>query len=364
MKPRKIVIIGQWIVPMLSPRSQRTWSLALQLAKMGHDVTVYALLGKTNYSEYGSKYNLKIKNLGKSIFGNSNSDGKPMKIITRIISKFLGYSCHFPQIELMAMTKRCISQLDDIDLLITIAFPHTIHWGAAQSFSKTRIRHWIADCGDPFMGNPFLHPSQKFESYERNWCSKVDIISVPTEGASDAYYEEFRQKIRIIPQGFDFSNIKKAEYVPHVVPTFAFSGQIYPGVRDLNGFMKYLSTLNIDFRFIVFTKRQDHFYPLSQKLGHKIEFRDYIPRDELITELSKMDFLVNVKNVGTVQQPSKLIDYAQAGRPVLNISTNFVEQEYLDLFLKGDYTYALVTKDVERYNIEVVAKQFLDAVSL
>ena len=52
MKPLKIVIFAQWVLPIINPRSHRTWQLALNFAKQGHDVTVYALLGKTDYSKY------------------------------------------------------------------------------------------------------------------------------------------------------------------------------------------------------------------------------------------------------------------------------------------------------------------------
>ncbi len=41
---------------------------------------------------------------------------------------------------------------------------------------------------------------------------KVNYITVPIEEAREAYYEEFRNKIRVIPQGFDFSDVQLAKY--------------------------------------------------------------------------------------------------------------------------------------------------------
>lgn len=360
MKSLKIVIIAQWVLPMRCPRSQRTWNLALRLAEIGHDVTVYALLGKTDYSEYESRYGLKIRNLGKSRLGCVNSDGDHIDLLRRGLGKFLGRRFCVPTIELSGMAERVVNRLDHVDLLITIAFPHPIHWGAARAFTRERAKCWIADCGDPFMGNPFAKPARKFEAEERNWCSKVDAITIPIEEGRTAYYEEYREKIAVVPQGFDFSGIKLAKYVPNPVPTFAFSGQVYPGTRDMSGLMKYLLTLDKPFRLVVYTKLRKHFEPLATKLGDKFEFRDYVPREQLIYELSQMDFLINVVNKGTVQQPSKLIDYGQAGRPVLDISTVFTEKDSFDEFFSGNYRQATKIADIGRYDIKVVAQQFID----
>lgn len=54
--------------PHISARSFRTTELAKGFAKMGHDVTLYAILGKYDYTQMGSEFpNLHIKTLGKSL---------------------------------------------------------------------------------------------------------------------------------------------------------------------------------------------------------------------------------------------------------------------------------------------------------
>lgn len=359
MTPLRIVIIGQWVLPMRNPRSHRTWNLALQLAKMGHDVTVYALLGTADYSEYEARYGLKIRNLGRSRWGCMDSDGTPVALWKRALHRYMNRRYHFPQIELAGMAERVVKSLTHVDLLITIASPHTIHWGAARSFTRERARCWVADCGDPYMGNPFSVAPAAHEALERDWCSKCDAIAIPVEEGRTAYYEEYRDKIAVIPQGFDFSAVELADYTPNAVPTFAFSGAVYPGQRDLNRFMQHLLTLDRPFRFIVYTRLRKHFEPWATQLAGRFEFRDYVPREQLVRELSQMDFLVNVRNKGSVQQPSKLIDYGQAGRPILDVSTDFCEQHELAAFMDGDYTAARPVGDLQRFDIGTVARQFI-----
>ena len=362
MKPLNIIIYAQWVLPIINPRSNRTWQLALNLAKMGHRVTVYALLGKYDYSEYERKYNLKIKNLGKSYLGCLTSDGEKQSIIKRGLAKILGKTFVFPDIELKNMVTNSLTSInEDIDILITIASPHTIHWGAASVLPKKNIKFWIADCGDPFMLNPFYTPPSRFEKYEREWCEKVNAITIPINEGKAGYYKEYHHKIHIIPQGFDFSEVTLADYRVCNVPTFAFSGIVYPKLRDPKNFLKSLLDINAEFKFIVYSKNIKHFEPYARMLGNKFEFRNYIPRNKLIHELSKMDFLINIKNIGSVQQPSKLIDYAQANRPILTISSNYTEDEkkYFLQFLANDYSNRTIINDINQYDIKNICKKFI-----
>ena len=84
-----------------------------------------------------------------------------------------------------------------------------------------------------------------------------------------------------------------------------------------------------------------------------------IPREDLIFELSRMDFLLNIENVGSIQSPSKLIDYAIAGRPVLSVNSNALDQQKFIKFLAKDYTEQLNLREVDNYRIEKVVAQFI-----
>ncbi|MDY4789544.1 MAG: hypothetical protein SO179_03130 [Bacteroidales bacterium] len=260
------------------------------------------------------------------------------------------------------MVGKALKQEDNIDYLITIAQPHPIHWGAEKYITnnKEKIKLWIADCGDPFMGNPFVKKPLYFKSIEKKWCKACNYISVPIEEAVNAYYPEFKDKIKIIPQGFDFSGVKLVEYRTNDIPTFAYSGIFYKDLRDPTLFLKYLSSLDFDFKFIVYTKSISFFKQYKEILKDKLEIRDYIPRDELLFELSKMDFLINIKNSSGVQQPSKIIDYAITKRPIIELSSEFKEQNVFEEFLKSNYLNRYNVESIEKYNIENVTNSFLN----
>jgi|SRR5690554_366484 len=263
----------------------------------------------------------------------------------------------------MHSVRKVLKKEDKTDMLITVAIPHTIHWGAA--WAKTSLKEkfpklWIADCGDPFMGNKFQNHLFYFKYFEKWFCKKADYISVPVEEAKEAYYKEFHEKIRIIPQGFEFKSINiEDKFIKNKKPTFLYAGAFYKGIRDPELLLNYLSKLDIDFKFYVYT-RQKHFLDKYKKiLGDKIEINDYIPREKLLLKMSTVDFLINLENGTEIQSPSKLIDYALTKKPILSIPSSKIDKVEIKRFLNGNYTNQLKIDNIEQYNIKNVTKSFL-----
>ena len=96
-----------------------------------------------------------------------------------------------------------------------------------------------------------------------------------------------------------------------------------------------------------------------EELGDKLVVSGYIAREELLTVLSGMDFLINFDNNTTLNIPSKLIDYAIINRPVLNIDKNF-NGEWILAFLDGDYSKRMQLPEPENYHIKSVTRLFMD----
>ena len=364
----KVVIISQNCYPYISPRANRATELAKEFARQGHEVTLYALLGILDYKVFSEKHCVTVKNLGVSKYGLSdNSQRVNVNLFAKGFQRVFGRYFDFPKCELMNMTYRALKTERTADLLLTIAQPHTIHWGAAKYIKRypNTIKTWIADCGDPYMLNPHVHYPWYFKYVEKKWCRLCDFITVPIEEARKAYYPEFSDKIRIIPQGFDFESNRLAEYKPNKVPTFAFSGIFYEKLRDPHAFLDYLCTIEKDFKFVLYIKDTPyyrsafHLNEYQQKMGDRLEIHDFVPRSELLFELSKMDFLINIRNVSGVQQPSKLIDYALTRRPILEINSGFNERQSFEKFMNGNYEDQIVIDNLERYDIRNVVGQMI-----
>ena len=175
------------------------------------------------------------------------------------------------------------------------------------------------------MGNDCdsFRPMPYFRFVEKWFCRKADYITVPFEGARVGYYDEFHDKIRVIPQGFRFDDADALPraYSRNPVPTFAYSGALMPGIRDPRPLLEHLVGLPLDFRFHLYTANSSLVAPYLDRAQGRIIVSGYIPRTELLEVLSRMDFLININNASERQMPSKLIDYYLTGRPVLSLDS-------------------------------------------
>ncbi|WP_417873711.1 hypothetical protein [Xanthomarina gelatinilytica] len=366
MNKKKVVLISRVIYPHQAPRPMRATELAKEFATQGYDVSLYGLLGEFNYQNFQEETGVKVKSLGRPLFAKQSSDDSHRyNVLDKVLSKLFHNLLEFPAIELMFMVNRVLKKETDIDLLITIAIPYPIHWGAALFRSrhpkKGRTFTWAADCGDPYMGNHFRKKPFYFKYVEKWFCRHTDYLTIPIEGARKGYYEEFHHKIKVIPQGFKFDNIDYQRlYKKNQIPTFIYAGAFYEGVRDPQPLLKHLSTLEQqDFKFVIYTKSKKLITPFKERLNERLIINDYIPRKELLLQMSQADFLVNFENNTGVQSPSKLIDYGLAGRPVLSINSNEeLDIELINQFLNGNYSKALRINNIEQFNIKNVVKEF------
>ena len=358
----KILIISNHAFPAQGPRPFRTTELAEQLVKMGHEVVLYTVQGKYDYSQYEKETGVIRRNI-KTRFATGANDGTARY---NIFDKFMFHFFHgllfWPQCEFHFNVADIIKENPNMDMLITIAFPHSIHSGAARAkrkypdiFPKT----WICDCGDPFMLNPFVKFPKYMEKYERMWCEECDYIALPTDTSYKGYYKEYWDKVRVIPQGFNFAKTPVAEYRKNAVPTFLFMGSIYPGIRDPHPFMDYLLKFDKPYKFILMMRT-----PLEEKYveesNGQIEYITGKGRKEVVWECSKADFLINVTNPSNVQTPSKLIDYGISGRPILDVENDFDDPSAFLKFYEGDYSAAHKIDFLDNYRIENVARQFVE----
>lgn len=358
----RILIISNHSYPAQGPRAFRTAELSEQLVKMGHEVVLYSVLGKYDYSQYEKETGLIMKDINPHYATAANDGTHRYNLFDKFMYHFFHRLLMWPECEFHFVVEKIIKENPNMDMLITIAYPHSIHSGAARAkkkhpelFPKT----WICDCGDPFMLNPFVNPPKYFKRFEDLWCSECDYVAVPTAESYKGYYEQYWDKIRVIPQGFDFSKTPISEYKKNKVPTFLFMGSIYPGVRDPHAFMEYLLKFEKPYKFIMMMQS-----PLEDKYvkesNGQIEYITGKGRKDVVWECSKVDFLINITNPSTIQTPSKLIDYGIAGRPILDIENDFFNPTTFLKFYDGDYTQEHKIDFLDKYRIENVALQFIE----
>ena len=364
MASKSYLIVSRAFYPMNSPRANRTTELAKELCRQGHAVTVLTP-AHPDQDSLIQEYGLKIIDLGQPSWPEVPlSAAGPMRLAQRALRRFLQIFFDYPTSELVFRIPRLMPRVEEHDVLISIAAPHAVHWGVARALRKGAkpAKVWLADCGDPFMGqeNDSFSPAPYFKYVEKAFCRRADAIVVPIEEAREAYYPEFREKIHVIPQGFrfaDYDHLKALAPEEGEVIRFAFAGLFIPGRRDPGKLLDVLTAADRKFEFHVFTRDPGLVRPYADR-DPRIRIREFIPRGQLLEELATMDFVVNIENAGPRQSPSKLIDYWLSGRPIMNVKTGDVPAELVEDFLDRRYERALKLDRPEKFDIESVAKSF------
>lgn len=372
MTKKKILLVSNAFYPEISPRSFRASELAKEFYRQGHDVTVISKFRDHNYTDFLTEYPLTFKMWDKPRFPSiPEFKLKPFNFLSKGLSRLISVFFEYPGIEDMFQVRKILKHEGGYDLMISFSVPFPVHWGVALVHSDKNpvAKTWVADCGDPYMFgrlDTFKKPFY-FKYAEVNFCRKCDYISVPFKEMKVQFYADFFSKIVVIPQGFNFKDIRLYEgQVKNVKPIFIFAGSIIPGKRDLTLFLDFLSTLSTDFMFIVYTNQMNWFAKYKIILREKLEIYGYIDRLSLIYEMSKADFLINVDtsldNQSNIEAiPSKLIDYALSDRPILTISSAFLDKELIIEFLNKNYSRQRI---IEKSNFDVtrVSSQFLDLI--
>lgn len=366
MNAKKILIVTNGFYPEISPRSFRATELAKELVRQGNQVTVLTH-PRAGVEEFCAQHQINFKSMGLITWKPFGIKGSgPIRLFWRVAARFSGLLFEYPNIQIISLLKKTLKPMSGFDLMISVAVPYPIHWGvAAVRTSKNPIaKIWIADCGDPYMGqeNDTFKPPFYFAWLEKKFCRKADYITVPTTASVGGYYAEFHPKIRVIPQGFRFEDVPKSNAPLNSEKViFGYGGMFIPGRRDPSEFLSYLNSLDdsFAFEFHIFTPTPHLVEPFLAQSKGRILLKPVVNRNELLYQMSQMHFVVNFQNVGTTQTPSKLIDFAIIEKPILSIKFGALNTQVVHEFLQQDYRNAFQIENVNQYRIENVAQQFL-----
>ncbi len=366
MNSKKILVVSNGFYPEISPRSFRASELAKELARQGHEVTVCTHF-REGLEAFAVQHNFKAIDLGKLTWPRPivKGSGIPL-LIRRILARFSMLLFEYPAIQLVWLIKKALKNEKGYDALISVAVPYPIHWGVALVWSRKNpiAKTWIADCGDPYMGqeNDTFKPPFYFGWVEKWFSRKANFITVPTQNSIPGYYPEFHHKIKVIPQGFRFEDVALHQGILNQDKIiFGYAGMFIPGRRDPSEFLNYLNSLedSFQFEFHIYTTTPQFVAPFIDASSGRIKLQPIVPREKLLYNLSKMHFVVNFENVGQTQTPSKLIDYLIIDKPVLSVTFGNLQPEIFLNFFKGNYEKKMVLPEKDNYRIENVVTQFI-----
>ena len=260
--------------------------------------------------------------------------------------------------ELMAIYK--------YDVLISVSYPFTDHIIGLRIKKYYSETVWIVDIGDPFcfldttlfapLNNQKLYKKLNY-IFERKIFNFADRISVTTENTLKKYIELFpesAEKIYVIPPLISLPNKVKNRgciFLNKDKIKFVFIGTLIKKIRTpeflLRLFSKLLHTHLSDKLELHFFGRInncfDFFKPYKDLFNKKIFLHGLVNHDIALQAMNEADFLVNIGNNTPYLLPSKIVDYANTGKPILNlVKTN--SDITINFFKKYSASLCLVEK--------------------
>ena len=365
----KIAIVTAYYEPIPAPRAFRAAELAREFVRRGYEVSVFNTTSVIRDGVNVSRATGGVKLVNLDIIRMQQDSPKAgnrtkEKWYKSEFRKYLFYFTTNTWLKILFGLKRKLVFNEQYDLLISIGLPFTVHWGVSSKIKDRQVaRCYVADYGDPFS----IKVAKYFQWIEKRVLRRFDYVTVPTSRAVSSYlWLKEEKSIKVIPQGFNFDDIRLAEYQRNPIPTFGYAGLFYSDIRNPKNLFEFLCSLDFDFRFVIYTNLSSAdsyscLEPYVRKLGAKLELRHSIPRLDLIYCLSSMDFIVNVNNASENQIPSKLIDYKLSGRPIFSLSQNNFDSQKFVRFCAHEFT-GEEKIDISGFDIRNVASQFEELV--
>jgi glycosyltransferase involved in cell wall biosynthesis len=227
------------------------------------------------------------------------------------------------------------------DALISVSHPFTGHLVGEKLKGANPALRWLVDVGDPFAfiegtptNNARLYGGLNHRA-ERRVLRRADTVAVTTAGTLSRYAEAFPEsagKVVVVPPLLSIPP-RQEEGAPFFPPApgvlrLVYAGTLHPRLRTPERLLSLFRALldgppgeRLELHFVGPLNGCDaDFAPYAALMGRRVFLHGMVPRDAAFRAMDEADVLVNLGNRSGYQLPSKVVEYAASGRPVLNLA--------------------------------------------
>ncbi len=266
----------------------------------------------------------------------------------------------------------------DYDAMITVSLPFTGHLVGLHLKRRFPACRWIADSGDPFCyldkpvaNNQRLYARKNY-SVENEVFHFADSVTVTTTETSQRYaslFPEFANKLHVIPPLLTSSSAegrKSTLFADNNAIRLVYIGRVYRENRNPEFLLELFHRLLAS---PIGDRLELHFFgpagDCADILEHykllfinKIHLHGNVGHATALQAMEEADILVNIGNANSYQLPSKVVEYARTGKPVLNLAAHAADSS-ASFF--ADYPASL---SLVRHSVEVAPEQVEAALDL
>lgn len=251
-----------------------------------------------------------------------------------------------------------LCHMEDYSTVISVSDPFSSHLAGRKVKSHYPQVNWLVDIGDPFCFRDDI-PTNNFRLYknlnvkiEHEIFNEANCISVTCQPTADKYAElfpVFKNKMEVIPPLLSITpgQEKGGSFFPASRSLrILYIGTLYRSIRSPEFLLKLFAILNqhnpdkaLELHFVgSINKCDDLFEQYRSMIGNQIFLHGQVDRESAMQAMEEADLLVNIGNSNRYQLPSKIVEYASLGKPILNLTT--IDDDSSQIFLK-DYAAIL-----------------------
>lgn len=353
-KPDGILMVSFEYWPALSARSFRWTALAERWASEGREVQVvcarspdrpvFETVRGVHVHRVGPAWMESLRSAARPAGGRAESDRGVIRRAAAAAARAIWHALYWPDTSCSwyfaarARARELIAT-GAPRALVTVSPTFTaVAVGRSLARGPGRTFHWMIDLGDPFSFAEEAPPNN-FRLYrglnarfERSCFAEADSISVTTPETRERYaalFPESAAKIAVIPPLVESPEVGGSAAQPPGSGRrrLVFLGRLYPAIRRPDYLLSLFASLaeapggeRYELHFFGDSWQcEADFAPYRRRLEKSLFVHGPVPRARAIAEMRSADVLVNIGNDTRYQLPSKIVEYAMTGRPILNI---------------------------------------------
>jgi len=351
--PARLLIVSYLYWPALTARAFRWTALAESWTREGHEVHVVCARSPGRPA-FESVRGVQLHRVGSpsierlrasAVPGGAAGTAAAVRRAAAAALRQIWHAIYWPDTSCpwYFAARRKASELVaaiDPDALVSVSPTFTaVAVGRSVARRRPRRLRWLIDLGDPFSFAEEA-PQNNFRLYrrlnlrfERGCFAEADAISVTTAETRDRYaalFPESARKIAVIPP---LVALPEAEGTgeaagPSDRRRLVFLGRLYPTIRRPDFLLALFAALkdsganeHYELHFYGDTwECEANFAPFRDRLGRDIHLHGPVPREQAISAMRSASVLVNIGNDTHYQLPSKVVEYATTGKPILNLA--------------------------------------------
>lgn len=211
-----------------------------------------------------------------------------------------------------------IVEEEKIDAIFSVCLRFYTHRIATKLRAKIGIK-WYQFWVDPYSnrreGGKLWR--RLAERVEKKFFEDADkIYALPEVFVGSKLIEPYKHKL----VSFEIPYLENRD-VEQTTREIIFAGGFLKRIREpypvLNILLSITNDIDKDIKFHFYVKHKEQFANYTEQSGGVIQFHDYIGHDELYHKLANSYMLLNIGNAGSIQMPSKTVEYVSFRKPML-----------------------------------------------